>query len=156
VIPLLNPSHHLVEKVWVRFHRQVKALKNSNGSACWDLKLREATFEERDKYRITRKSKVFFIDAIYKVPKNTSSLPKKQSKAPVQPVAPTAAAVASAESKKRASIPTTSPSAGASTVSSGSLPKKPRLSNSTNIVVERHPLVTPGTMTKKNVASHRP
>jgi hypothetical protein len=67
-----------------RFRRQVKAFKTStsNGDAtgcCWDLKPREATREERDAFRITRKSRVFFNDAIYKVPKNQSSSQESKS-----------------------------------------------------------------------------
>jgi hypothetical protein len=125
VIPLLNPSHHLVKKVWVRFHRQVKSLKTSHGDAgCWDLKNREATREERDTFRITRKSKILFVDAMYKFPKNQSS--SKPSTLAMQPATTTTTAAAPAESKKRSSfLPSTSPAAGVLAVSSVSLPKKP-------------------------------
>jgi hypothetical protein len=69
VIPLLDPSQHLVASVWTRFRRHVKNSVNYNMNL-WDLQRREANAEERQAFRITRKSKAYFIDVIFSVGAN--------------------------------------------------------------------------------------
>ena len=59
---MLTPDVHLVRRVFTSLNRYVKG---HNG---WSLRRREATDEERYMYCIKRKSKVYFIQAEYKVP----------------------------------------------------------------------------------------
>lgn len=59
---LLTPDHHLVSKIYQQLNRYVK---NFPG---WRLTRREATPSEREDYRIKRKGKAYFVQAVYKVP----------------------------------------------------------------------------------------
>ena len=67
---LLTPDQHLVRNSYKLFNEYVKSREG------WSLKRREATPEERKLYRIRRKSKVYFIQAVYTVPLegNTSTI----------------------------------------------------------------------------------
>ena len=59
---LLTPDQHLVRNSFKLFNEYVKSRPG------WSLKRREATAEERKMYRIRRKTKVYFVQAVYTVP----------------------------------------------------------------------------------------
>eukprot|EP00977_Amphora_coffeiformis_P016071 scaffold4869_cov183-Amphora_coffeaeformis.AAC.15 len=59
---MLTPDAHLVRRVFTSLNQYVKSHDG------WSLRRREATEEERYMYSIKRKSKVYFIQAEYKVP----------------------------------------------------------------------------------------
>lgn len=72
---LLTPDQHLVRNSYKIFNEYVKSREG------WSLKRREATPQERKLYRIRRKSKVYFIQAVYTVPLegNTSTIASTMS-----------------------------------------------------------------------------
>jgi len=62
-IGLLKPSCHLTGPCWTSFLRHVRSHEG------WVAKRREATAEEKQQHKETRKGKVYFIDLVFNVPK---------------------------------------------------------------------------------------
>jgi len=111
-VPLTLPTFHLTQPC---FRDLKKHVVKSTG---WDLKRIACTEQEKKQHKVTRKSKAYFVNAIYKVP--GTAKPKKQQtkkKSKASAVAASAPAFASAASgskmnaspltKKRAAIEAT-------------------------------------------------
>jgi len=68
---LLKPSCHLTGPCWTTFLRHVRSHEG------WVAKRREATAEEKQQHKETRKGKVYFIDLVFNVPKAKGIMEKK-------------------------------------------------------------------------------
>ena len=96
-IPLTMPHFHLTQPC---FRDLKKHVVKSTG---WDLKRVACTDAEKKKHKVTRKSKAYFVNAIYKVP----GTPKKKSKKKKnKKTASTSASASAPAAKKNASAPT--------------------------------------------------
>jgi len=77
-IKLLNPDCHLTQSCMKSFNRHVSRFKG------WTVRRKAATEEEKSKFKITRKAKVFFTHVFYTAPKEKEKplLVRSENKAP--------------------------------------------------------------------------
>ncbi len=104
-IPLTLPNFHLTQPCFRDLKKHV--IKSSG----WELKRVVCTPAEKKLHKVTRKSKAYFVNAIYKVPGTAKKKPKKTASTTNKNVS-TSAAFASASApntKKRAATTTKAP-----------------------------------------------